>query len=120
MSEPLFGKPYGEAGAGGRIDAEEPARPCGDEMGDECLGIIEVGGDHGTDDLATAEGTQRGEPGDAAVAAKDGELAHLGEIGNQRSTVGAEGKAVEFGDRFDIGGARSLRFGRCGDFSDYA
>lgn len=109
MGEPLFGEPWGKPGLISGVDPEEPSGPSGDEMFDEFPGLPEVGGHHGSDHFAAAEGTQASEPGNVAVAANDGECADPGEIGEQPFAIGAEGKSVEGYDSREVGVCSRLR-----------
>src|SRR5690242_14993154 len=69
MGKTLCGKPGRKPGIDCCIDPQKLPGAPGDEVGDKGFGIVEAGGDDGTDDLAAAESPKRGEAANAAVPA---------------------------------------------------
>jgi hypothetical protein len=104
VGEALFDEPRSKAGCDVRIEPYERAVPQCQKTGDESLGIVGIAGDHGANDLAASEWTERGKAGESPGTFEHREAADLGEMGDEITPICAVGDAVELGDGRKIGG----------------
>lgn len=102
MGEAAGGEEGGEGGCGNDVGAQEPAGVVVNEMVQEGLGGLWVGGDDGADLVAAAEAAEGGEAGLGVVAFEDHGLADGEERGEDVGAIGAGGVAVESGEGGEV------------------